>query len=127
MTEARARIIWGDSPASVHDFLTSNGISAMDADAKIKEFNAERNATIRQMAIRSVLIGAGLTVAAFVALPLILAHPDPVRLYLNNRYGATIIGGLIFAGVYGIWKLVKGIIDLVRPQSEEGSIPDMTE
>ncbi|HTV62618.1 MAG TPA: hypothetical protein VMH30_08630 [Verrucomicrobiae bacterium] len=127
MTEARARIIWGDSPASVRDFLASNGISGADADAKIKEFSAERNATIRQMAIRNVLIGAGLTVAAFVGLPLIFAHPDIIRASVNYRGGGVIIGSLIFAGVYGLWKLVNGIIDLVRPQSEMGSIPDMTD
>jgi hypothetical protein len=31
--EARARIIWGESSSSVRDFLISNGISDMDADA----------------------------------------------------------------------------------------------
>jgi hypothetical protein len=131
MTEARARIIWGESGASVRDFLVTNGIAEADADAKIKEFSAERNATIRQMALRSVLIGAGVTVAAFGGLALIFAHPEHARFYFNNRLGyrsgGTLIGGLIFAGVYGLWKLVKGILDLVRPQSEEGSIPDMSE
>ena len=36
--------------------------------------------------------------------------------------------GLLFAaGVYGLYKLVNGIIALVRPQAETGSVPDMEE
>jgi len=36
--EARARIIWSESSFSVRGFLTSNRVSDMIADAKIKEF-----------------------------------------------------------------------------------------
>jgi len=44
IVEARARIIWGDEPLSVRYYLTSNGMSAADADAQIKQFTLERNA-----------------------------------------------------------------------------------
>jgi hypothetical protein len=37
IVEARARIVWGDEPASVRSFLTSNGMAAAEADAKITD------------------------------------------------------------------------------------------
>jgi hypothetical protein len=43
MTEARARIIWGESPHSVRDFLVSKGVSVDAADKKLLEFELERN------------------------------------------------------------------------------------
>jgi hypothetical protein len=38
ISEARARIIWGESSSSVRYFLISNGISDSIADARLKEF-----------------------------------------------------------------------------------------
>ena len=66
IVEARARIIWGDEPASVRCFLTSNGMAAAEADAKIKELTLERNAEIRKLGIRDVLIGVVLVAAAII-------------------------------------------------------------
>jgi hypothetical protein len=43
ISEARARIIWGEPSASVREFLVSNGVSGWVADAKLKEFELERN------------------------------------------------------------------------------------
>src|SRR5215472_1370976 len=57
IVEARARITWGDEPNSVRFFLTSNGMSAAEADAKIRELTLERNADIRKLGIRDIFIG----------------------------------------------------------------------
>jgi hypothetical protein len=32
---------------------------------------------------------------------------------------------VLLAGLYGFWKLIKGIVYLLRPQSEHKSIPDI--
>jgi hypothetical protein len=58
LSEARAKIIWGESPSSVRDDLISHGLSSAEADAKIKEFKVERNATIRKVGLKSTIIGA---------------------------------------------------------------------
>ena len=122
MTEARARIIWGESSRSVRDFLVSNGISDAEADAKIREFSLERNAEIRGLGLRSILVGTGLIGAAGVMFW--------IRVWLIN-YGILYIGLAKYyavvgvMGLYGIWRLAKGIFYFVRPQSEHRSIPDM--
>jgi hypothetical protein len=34
---------------------------------------------------------------------------------------------LALVGLYGVWKLLRGVIRLVRPQAEHESIPDIAE
>ena len=71
-SEARARIIWGEPSSSVHDFLTSNGISATDADEKIEELFAERNTEIRKIGIKNTVFGAAIMGGAGVTVYLCL-------------------------------------------------------
>jgi hypothetical protein len=119
-SEARARIIWGEPSSSVRDFLTSNGISAIDADTKIGAFCEERNAELRKMGIRNTLVGALLSAGAGVAVYLCLR--------LGFSSGFVRCAAVCMVGVfYGIWKLCKGIQYLVCPQSEHKSIPDIIE
>jgi hypothetical protein len=119
-SEARARIIWGEPSSSVRDFLTSSGISAIDADAKIEMLCAERNAELRKMGVTNVLIGAMLIPGA------------GITLYLCLRTGAA-SGSIrcatvcLLGCIYGIWKFCKGIVYLARPQSEHKSMPNIIE
>lgn len=119
ISEARARIIWGEPSSSVRDFLISNGISDSIADTKLREFGVERNRELRKIGLRNVLIG------------ILLMAPAAITLYVAFLHGALssgIIKALAFvflAGCYGLWKLVKGLVYLVRPQSEHKSIPDI--
>ncbi|HSY74366.1 MAG TPA: hypothetical protein VK810_02760 [Dongiaceae bacterium] len=120
--EARARVIWGESPSSVRDFLTSNGIPKTEATAKIKEFYAERNKEIRKINLKKILI------------EFTLLGASAFMLY-NSFYGsfAKVLGSVrpggfsvgILAGCYGFWKLVSGITCLVRPQLENESIAEI--
>jgi len=49
ISEARARIIWGEPSLTVRDFLISNGVSDLVADAKVEEFMLERNRELRSL------------------------------------------------------------------------------
>ena len=126
LSEARSRIIWGEPASSIRGFLTTHGVSETDADAKIKEFMAERNATIRRLGLKNLMIGGVILSISVVLLYVAFRHPNTVRSG-GLRGTGTILGVLIFGIFYGLWKLVSGIIDLVRPQSEDGSIPDLSE
>ena len=129
ITEARARIIWGESPSSVRDFLTTNGFSPTEADVQIKNFRSERNAEIRKIGFRNALIGAALIAGAGIVLYLSFKYLSAHNTgYYGSQRGVGGIIGLSLIGVfYGLWKLVNGIVDLVRPQSEDESIPDLSE
>jgi hypothetical protein len=122
--EARAKMIWGEEPSSVRYYLTSNGMSADDADAKIKELTLERNAEIRRLGTRDVLIGVGLIGGAGIFFYSLIASS---RMPSANVRSGKGYGVLVIAAVYGLWRLINGVIRLVRPKSEHGSIPDISE
>lgn len=124
MVEARARIIWGEESSSVRYFLTSNGMSAADADAQLAMFTRERNAEIRKLGFRNVLIGVALIGVGGILLYVVFATPQS-HTAVTRR--GRVSGALVVAVLYGLWKLINGIIYLVRPKSEHGSIPDISE
>jgi hypothetical protein len=124
ISEARAKIIWGEPCSSVRGFLVSNGIPSDTADTKIRQFVAERSAEIRRLGMRSIFIGATLLVAS-----------SGLVVYWAAAYGASILTGwqftraaltiLVLIGLFGVWKLLRGVIYLVAPQSEHKSITDI--
>ncbi len=118
ISEARARIIWGESSRSVRDFLISNGISATAADVKINEFNLERNSEIRNIGTKDVFVGLVLTCATGVTSYIIISNRASVIF-------SRALGLVFLAGLYGLWKLLHGLIYLIRPQSVHSSIPDI--
>ena len=121
ISEARARIIWGEPSLTVRDFLISNGVSDLIADAKLKEFMLERNRELRRIGLRNVRVGGLLSGAAgitiYMASPLASASSGLIKA----------LAVVLLAGLYGLWKLVKGAVYLVRPQSEHESIPDIAQ
>jgi len=124
IAEARAKIIWGDSIPAVRAFLTSNGISGADADAKIHEFMRERDAEIRRLGLKKTVIGLGLIGVSAIFFYTLFAgwvYLPELRGRAGGGYG---IAALV--GFYGLWKLVDGIVYLIRPKSEHRSVPDLT-
>ena len=73
ISEARAKVIWGEPSLTVRDFLISNGVPEVVAEAKLKEFQFERSRELRKIGFRNVLIGGILTGAAGV--PLVYKEP----------------------------------------------------
>ena len=122
ITEARARIIWGEQSAAVRSFLVSNGISDTVAKTKIREFVVERRTEIRRIGIRDILFGVIVAAASGGVLLWLVFAPGSLNAV---RFVGASVGILACAGLYGIWKLVRGVIYLVRPQSEHESIPDI--
>jgi len=124
ISEARAKIIWGEPASDVREYLVSNGMPGEEADTVIKEFSGERNVEIRKIGTKNVIIGAVLVSVSSIAIYLIVINSSDHSVRVST---GKIIGLLAFAGFYGLWKLVNGIIYLVRPQSEAKSIADLAE
>ncbi|MGA2868371.1 MAG: hypothetical protein ABSF34_04320, partial [Verrucomicrobiota bacterium] len=121
LSEARAKIIWGEPLSSVRDYLVSHGLSSPEADEKIKEFNAERNAAIRKVGLKSTIVGAALVLVAGWICYVCCTNPK----FDWNRYAIRNIATIVLVGLYGCWKLFNGIVYLVRPQSEDKSITEI--
>jgi hypothetical protein len=123
ITEARARITWGEASSSVRCFLIANGVSETEAYARIQELELERNREIRRIGIKDVCIGAALTGGAAVLICLILMRGHTARYTVTT---GRAVGVLILMGLCGIWRLIKGLFYLIRPQSEEHSLTDIS-
>ena len=124
IAEARAKIIWGEPIPAVRAFLTSQGMSVTDADTKIHEFMRERDAEIRGLGLKKTLIGLGLIgVSAILFYTLFAVWDNLPELRGRTAGGYGIVALVAF---YGLWKLVDGIVYLIRPKSEHGSVPDLT-
>ena len=122
ITEARANIIWGEDAESVRDFLTSNGMSGPEADEQIKAFNRERNLEIRKKGVKDTLIGAVVMAVSGGLIYLMLTASEIPH---SSTSSGKALGVLMLGAGYGLWKLVNGIIYLVRPQSEHQSISEL--
>ena len=122
IVEARARIIWGDEPASVRYYLTSNGMSAADAESTVQGFVAERTREIRKTGIRGTCIGAA--IVCLCAAYIFYEYKHPSHLSPSRQGRVMFYAGAI--SLYGIWKLINGLFCLLRPKSERGTISELT-
>ena len=119
MTEARARIIWGEPLADVRSFLVSNGVGQPVCDARLAEFMPERNQELKRIGLRNLLTGIVLFGLGGSALGIAIPHASATSGTMMS------LGLVLMVALLGLWKLVRGIMYLVRPQSEDGSIPDI--
>ena len=89
---------------------------------KIKEFKLDRIREIRKIGLRSFLIGA--VIVGISIIPLcIAAYPKDFK---DDDFKIGLVLQIILA-TYGFWKLLTGMIYLVRPQFVRKSMPDIGE
>ena len=127
IVEARARITWGEEAHSVLLFLISNGMSEDEANALINDLTLDRHLEIRKLGIKDVFIGISLLGAVGVYLYLFIdsAMDSTIRDRRRDGWYAFFIILALYSFFYGLWRLMNGIIRLVRPKHDEGSIPDI--
>ena len=123
MIDARARIIWGESPSSVRGFLMAHGVTATDANAKIKSFQLERNSGMRSIAIRNTIAGGTILVAEGITFYPFYRYLDSI----SYTGGVRLMIGYAIGGLYGLWRLGRGLVYLLRPQSDGRLVTDIYE
>jgi hypothetical protein len=122
-TQARAKIIWGVSAASVREYLLSHDIPAAEADTALEALIAERHAEIRKRGIREICLGALILLGAAACLLSLPEHGELDNHRARQGYvTAAIMIGL--GGLYGLHKLINGVFHVVSPKSESGSLSD---
>jgi len=102
-------------------------MSATGADAAIKELVAERNKEIKSIGVKRTIIGGALVIgtAIFFYWSYHNAHIDKMS-YRGARGFAAAAILIAVIGFYGFGKLVDGIKDLIRPESDEESLSDIS-
>jgi len=111
--EARAKVIWGESPKQVVFFLRTRGVSLEEAIAITEEAFAERKAEVRAQGIKQICLGI-----ALLFLPLggylIYSIFGSLSILSMVVFGLTCAGG-----VYGLYCIINGLWALVVPKDEE--------
>jgi hypothetical protein len=113
--EAKAKILWGDSPEDVGRFLIMQGFTQQEASELAGKLFAERAATIRANGVRKVIAGFGLICVPVVALIIFLS----MKVIPTQLLGLTVMVGL-----WGAWMVLKGTIMMVSPKSEPGDVSE---
>ena len=127
LSEATARVTWGDSPETVMEYLISQGMDAGEAAAMVNRLVRERNEEVRARSRRRLGIG----VAALAAVTVFFAFL-PWRdwySYLDQFHfgggrrrtslGDLLVFGFCCVGGTGVWFTWRGFWGLVAPQAEE--------
>ncbi|HEY4415694.1 MAG TPA: hypothetical protein VGO57_08385 [Verrucomicrobiae bacterium] len=113
--EARCKVMWGDTPEAVINYLMVQGFTHPEASELVQELFTERRAEVRSNGIRKIAIGSGMIsvpIAAFI-------------FFLSIKFmPIKIMGAAIAVGLWGIWLLLNGIIMVVAPKMESGDVAD---
>lgn len=114
-TEARAKILWGDSREEVIAFMVVQGIDRGEATEFVDEVLNERVQAIRGAGLRKIFIGIPLIGLPFLAWFCFMAI---------HRIYVYALAFTIMAGLYGIWSLLTGLIMFISPKKESGDVAD---
>jgi hypothetical protein len=112
-TEARAKITWGEDIQEVTNHLISNGYERQEAEALILRLKQEREATIRKTGTKRILLGVPCIVVPFVAYAIFIQSP----IFPMKAFGVTIA-----VGVFGAWKVMSGVLNILFPHMESGDL-----
>ena len=112
-TEARAKIFWGDSAEDVIAYLRSVGIAQSEAQTMIDAILVERNEAVRAKGKRKIILGALLVPVPLVAWVVF----SQMMIFPLKTFGFTVVVGL-----FGVWKLTDGTINVLSPQSDKSDL-----
>ncbi len=112
--DARAKIMWGESPAKVRAFLLAKEISEADADALLEEIAVERAESIREDGVKKALLGAGMVIAP-------IAYYYAAHL-LFEFWSLKLFAALLVVAAVGVVKLARGLAMVFRPRSIAGDL-----
>jgi hypothetical protein len=116
--EARAKIFWGDEPETVVRFLMLNKIDPEEASEIVEDLVRERIANVRGIGVKKIVVGTGMIIV-------------PVATYLAMYSGGVIyvkiLGVAVAFGLWGAYKVLKGTIMLVLPESEKSDLADSSD
>jgi hypothetical protein len=117
LTEATARVTWGDFPEDVAAHLVGQGVDAWQADKLVERLVAERSREVRRRSFIKLAAGIPMTlVAVGVLYWYFKERMSPLR---NYGLGRLLAGGALFMGLGGLAAIWRGVWGLAMPAAEE--------
>lgn len=115
LTEATARVTWGDFPEDVTAHLVRQGMDGFQARALVARLAAERNREVRRRSLIKLAAGIGMLLLAVTCF-FIYAEARNSGSYLWARLVGMSSAGLLMAGLAAVW---RGLSGLAFPAVEE--------
>ncbi len=106
-TEAQAKIIWGDSPETVEQFLRSEGCSRTEAQDLVDACVQERHDYLKGKGRKKAWIGAGAILLSLLAIWLLASFPGDT----TDR----VLGKSVSLGITGIGLMISGVLLVFFP------------
>ncbi len=100
-------------------YLMIQGFSRADATAMVNQMFDERAATIRKNGIGKMMVGTGMLFVPVVTY-IILASMG--MSFGNLFFPIKLFAVTAMVGLWGAWKVVKGLLMLLAPRSEAGDV-----
>jgi hypothetical protein len=114
-SEARARLIWGDSQEQIIAHLQTQGATLVEAQTAYEAIKDDRAEYVRSAAKRKIIPGILLIAVPIVCFVIFMfMNVLPVRFF-----ALTIVIGLI-----GAWKVIRGVLGVVRPEAIQGDLSE---
>jgi len=101
LRDARAKIIWGEAPEAVAEWLLAGGLDRWHVDREIKRFTRERATAVRCEGVGEMWKGAGIFLAGAV--------PN-IGLYLAGYVHTKLFAVGCAAALYGIYRFIHGLV-----------------
>ena len=125
--EARAKLIWGDRPADVERDLLAAGIDEPTVRAFMRLCLGERASAMRGKGLVDLAVGGSLLALGVLGGILISLLLDQLRQQMNvpGRLFGVLWAGCLLAGIYGGFRLVRGLDRVVLGARSEGAVVDV--
>ena len=108
--QARARITWGESQASVRDWLINEGITQPWTDKILNLAMAERSRSMRRKGVWDLLIGM---TAIILGIGLVYGLVVLFGAASLSRVFVVVFVAGFFAALYGLYRILGGIARLI--------------
>jgi len=114
--DARARILWGDTPEKVAPMLAEAGLSSNQIDLITIVLRSERAQIVRQVGMRNTIVGGAMLGGAILAMIAIGLIADDTVVKGMAKVFAML---MVVAGI-GLFILIKGALRLMQGADHRG-------
>jgi hypothetical protein len=115
ITEARAKVIWGESREAVFAYLQANGLGDLEAGRLLDSLFGERAAEIRREGFKRMAVGCALMACSVAGY---YFHRE--GMLSHKAFSATLV-----VGAWGLWKVVGGFWTVQGARRQRGEISNL--
>ena len=120
-SEARCKIIWGESPDSVKEYLIESNLQSDQAQGILDALLEERYASVRKNGLRKLLKAIGILLACGTILFILCSNIESHSTYSTRRSAGAF--ALPAIGIlWALWKGTDAILEISDPTKFQGDI-----